>query len=68
MAKKKRPPVKKKKVVRKRKKRAKKTYEVATLTTGAVIQNKQVAALPLVAAYDFRIPEPNKQPSVWDDE
>ena len=55
-------PAKKKKVVRKRKKR------VAKLTSGTVIQNKQVAALPVIPAYDFRILEPNKQASVWDDE
>ena len=62
MAKKKKKTIAKKKVVRKRKKR------VAKLTYGAVTQNKQVAALPVILAYDFRILEPNKQPSVWDNE
>lgn len=62
MAKKKKKTVAKKKVAPKRKK------WVAEKTYGAVIQNKQVAALPVIAAYDIRILEPNKQPSVWDDE
>ena len=53
-------PPKKRKVLKKRR--------VAKKTISTVMQNKQVAALPIIAAYDFRILESNKQPSVWDDE
>ncbi len=61
MAKKKRKGAKKTKTVKKKRVRTKKTVD-------AVIQNKQVAALPVIPAYDFRILEQNKQASVWDDE